>query len=86
MPVLDQPTVSTEMPSFPLVTSETCDRCGPGTQAFVRAVMPSGNDLVFCKHHANQYAAGLAGAGARLEDESGTINLKPTDPSRSQGF
>jgi len=36
---------------------ERCDRCGAAAK--VRAVLPGGGDLVFCGHHAHQYAREL---------------------------
>jgi hypothetical protein len=47
---------------------------GPcGAQGFLRAVLPSGHDLVFCGHHGRQHAAALAAAGAITRGESGAI-------------
>lgn len=50
------------------------ERGACGAQAFVRAVLPSGQDLVFCAHHGRQHEAALAAAGARIRDESDTID------------
>ncbi|HEY0485664.1 MAG TPA: hypothetical protein VGD72_05395 [Mycobacteriales bacterium] len=36
---------------------ERCDRCS--AEAKVRAVLPGGGDLVFCRHHANRYRESL---------------------------
>ncbi len=33
----------------PLTAVDRCDRCG--AQAYVRAVLASGSDLLFCAHH-----------------------------------
>jgi hypothetical protein len=51
---------------------DRCDRCG--AQAFVRAVLPSGSDLVFCAHHGRQYEAGLIAARAIIRDDSGVLD------------
>lgn len=32
-----------------LTKQDRCDRCG--SEAYVRVVLPSGNDLMFCGHH-----------------------------------
>ena len=48
------------------------DACG--AQGFIRAVLPSGNDLVFCAHHGRENLAALAAAGAAIHDETHTIN------------
>jgi hypothetical protein len=45
-----------------------------GAQGFVRAVLPSGNDLIFCAHHGREQEAALAAAGATIRDETGKIN------------
>ena len=71
----------------PLTLADRCDasavvggpngRTGRGAcraQAFIRAVLPSGNDLVFCAHHGREQEAALAAAGASIHDETGRIN------------
>jgi hypothetical protein len=45
-----------------------------GAQGFIRAVLPSGDDLVFCAHHGREHEAALAAAGATIRDETGTID------------
>lgn len=45
-----------------------------GAQGFLRAVLPSGSDLVFCAHHGREHEAALAAAGASIRDETGTID------------
>jgi hypothetical protein len=45
-----------------------------GAQGFVRAVLPSGNDLIFCAHHGREQEAALAAAGATIHDETDKIN------------
>ena len=44
-----------------------------GAQALVRAVLPSGRDLVFCAHHGREHEVALAAAGATVHDETGAI-------------
>jgi hypothetical protein len=49
------------------------DRCdGPGctSQAYVRAQLRSGLQLVFCGHHGRDVAPALAGQGAVIRDDS----------------
>ena len=55
--------------------ADRCDRCG--AQAFVRAVLTSG-DLLFCAHHAREYGDALAASALVVEDASDTINAKPS--------
>ena len=59
----DSPT--TLLDPAPLTSADRCDRCGAAARA--RAVLVSGGDLLFCQHHANEYAAKLAELAARIE-------------------
>ena len=54
--------------STPLTAADRCDSCG--AQAYVRATMPGGSDLLFCGHHAAAHRPSLLIAGARLHDET----------------
>lgn len=58
-----------------LTGRDRCDRCG--AQAFVRAVLPSGGELLFCHHHARVHAERLRAVAVALVDESGA----PTAPN-----
>ena len=40
-----------------LTTADRCDRCGAAAK--VRAVLPSGGELMFCGHHARRHAEKL---------------------------
>jgi len=40
-----------------LTASDRCDRCGAAAK--VRAVLPSGGELLFCGHHARAHEAKL---------------------------
>lgn len=48
----------------PLTAADRCDRCG--AQALVRAVLPTGGELLFCGHHAKQHTARLEELAAVL--------------------
>ena len=57
--------MTTALASAPSLTAlDRCDRCG--AQAQVRAVLPTG-ELLFCGHHARQYAEALERAAARVD-------------------
>lgn len=58
--------------STPLNALDRCDRCG--AQAYVRAVMENGFELLFCGHHAKKYQEGLAEVAARIQDETERIS------------
>lgn len=66
-------TESTTIPSFSV--HDRCDRCG--AQAFVRAVLTSG-DLLFCAHHGREFGKALGDVALLVEDGSAAINSRPS--------
>ena len=48
-----------------LTRADRCDRCGAAAR--VRAKLPSGAELLFCQHHANEHEAKLIELAAVLE-------------------
>lgn len=52
----------------PLNAVDRCDRCG--AQAYVRAVLLSGGELLFCGHHAKEYSVSLKPIVAHIQDET----------------
>jgi hypothetical protein len=62
--------------STPLNALDRCDRCG--AQAYVRAVMANGFELLFCGHHAKKYQEGLASVASRIQDETSRITEELT--------
>ena len=48
-----------------LTRADRCDRCGAAAR--VRATLPSGLELLFCQHHANQHESKLSEVDAVLE-------------------
>jgi hypothetical protein len=48
-----------------LTRADRCDRCGAAAR--VRAKLPSGAELLFCQHHANEHEARLVELAAVLE-------------------
>lgn len=55
----------------PLTARDRCDRCG--AQAYVRVLLPSGLELLFCTHHNRQHASALAKAAVDIQDETGRL-------------
>jgi hypothetical protein len=53
-----------------LTKADRCDRCGAAAR--VRATLPSGFELLFCQHHANEYQAKLIEQAAVLETSAAT--------------
>ncbi|MFN8183573.1 MAG: hypothetical protein U0R23_04030 [Candidatus Nanopelagicales bacterium] len=59
--------ITTLTPS-PLTASDRCDRCG--AQAYVRVVLTSGGELLFCGHHARKHLPALEPLAASIQDET----------------
>ncbi len=70
MTTLTQPAVDTT----PLTAQDRCDRCG--AQAYVRATLPSGTELLFCGHHGNAHRPSLLVAGASIHDETDKLLVR----------
>jgi hypothetical protein len=49
-----------------LTASDRCDRCGAAAR--VRAVLPSGGELLFCNHHARKHSSKLRQLSADIQD------------------
>ncbi|MBV8933583.1 MAG: hypothetical protein JOZ47_18525 [Kutzneria sp.] len=45
---------------------DRCDRCGAA--ASVRAILPSGGELLFCGHHAREHGTKLRELSAELRE------------------
>jgi hypothetical protein len=52
----------------PLLADDRCDRCG--AQAYVRVMLASGNELLFCGHHARAYEDRLREIAVDFQDET----------------
>ncbi len=61
--------------SVALNALDRCDRCG--AQAYVRAVLLSGGELMFCAHHGKEYAETLKGLSAHIQDETSRLIETP---------
>ena len=57
--------------SKPLKAADRCDRCG--AQAYVRARLSSGGELLFCAHHGREHAPRLKEQAAEIHDESARL-------------
>jgi hypothetical protein len=47
---------------------DRCDRCG--AQAYVRALLPNGLELLFCAHHNRQHSSALTKIALGIRDET----------------
>ena len=54
--------------STPLNALDRCDRCG--AQAYVRATLVTGGELMFCAHHGKAYAEKLKAVALNIQDET----------------
>ena len=63
--------------SVPLNALDRCDRCG--AQAYVRAVLLNGGELMFCAHHGKEYAEKLKSVAAKIQDESEKLVETPAN-------
>jgi hypothetical protein len=54
-----------------LTAKDCCDRCG--ARAYVRVLLPSRLELLFCAHHNKQYASALAEIAVEIHDETGRL-------------
>lgn len=60
------PTFAATPPAAPLTAADRCDRCSAAAK--VRAVLPSGGELLFCRHHYHDSQAPLIQAGATVTE------------------
>ena len=65
--------------SAALSAADRCDRCG--AQAYLRVVLISGGELLFCAHHGRKFEPELKKIAAEIQDETGRL----TDPPASAG-
>ena len=62
------PEPATGLPA--LTVFDRCDAPDCTSQAYVRALLPSGRSLVFCGHHGHALLPALAAQGAVIRDDS----------------
>jgi hypothetical protein len=55
-----------------LTAADRCDRCG--AQAYVRVILASGLELIFCAHHGREYDAKLRALDAQISDQSARLH------------
>ena len=65
--------------SASLTAADRCDRCG--AQAYVRATLAAGGELLFCMHHANEHRPALEANGAVFHDETERLVVTPANAS-----
>ncbi len=55
-----------------LTALDRCDRCG--AQAYVRVMLISGGELLFCAHHGREHDDQLRQVAAAITDETDRLN------------
>lgn len=63
----------------PLKPIDRCDSCG--AQAYIRAVMPGGGELLFCGHHGRRYEPQLRPLTVEWQDETDRLLDTPATAS-----
>ena len=67
--------MTTTATARPLTAADRCDRCG--AQAYVRATMASGLDLLLCSHHFHENETKLRAVAVSIQDESDRLAALP---------
>lgn len=61
--------------SMPLTATDRCDRCG--AQAYVRTVLSTGSELLFCSHHWRDNEDRLREIAVSIQDETARLDAVP---------
>ncbi len=67
--------MTTMLTATALTATDRCDRCG--AQAYVRVILASGSELLFCGHHAREFEPGLRAVAASIHDETERLTDTP---------
>ncbi|GGF32550.1 hypothetical protein GCM10011519_02460 [Marmoricola endophyticus] len=62
---------------------DRCDRCG--AQAYLRVMLPSGGELLFCAHHAREHGPKLREVASEVLDETHKLDETPASAPGSEG-
>ena len=68
--------MTTAVAPSPLTAHDRCDRCG--AQAYLRVHLASGNELLFCAHHAREHGEKLRTIAVNVHDETGKLLDAPS--------
>jgi hypothetical protein len=58
-----------------LTAADRCDRCG--AQAYIRARLVSGGELLFCAHHGRRHLPALMDQALDIRDETDRLHESP---------
>lgn len=56
----------------PLTSADRCDRCG--AQAYVRARLATGGELLFCAHHGREHLPKMQDLAVEIHDETSRLH------------
>lgn len=62
-----------------LTAADRCDRCG--AQAYIRARLTTGGELLFCAHHGREHLAKLRDLADEIQDETDRLVETPATAS-----
>ena len=68
--------MATTLTAPALSATDRCDRCN--AQAYVRVLLPSGADLLFCGHHWSRHEEVLRPQAVEVVDETHRLNASTT--------
>jgi hypothetical protein len=71
--------VTAALATNPLTAADRCDRCG--AQAYVRARLTTGGELLFCGHHSREHTPRLRELAAMIHDETSRLHETPATAS-----
>ena len=58
-----------------LTATDRCDRCG--AQGYVRTILGSGSELIFCSHHWHDNKSRLREVAVSIQDETDRLSAVP---------
>ncbi|MCH8612636.1 DUF7455 domain-containing protein [Arsenicicoccus dermatophilus] len=67
--------MTTALATSELTAADRCDRCG--AQAYIRARLASGGELLFCAHHGRQHLDSLRPIAVDIDDQTERLNPTP---------
>lgn len=77
------PKVQAEEIKYELKMADRCDRCGIASQAFsvaFKEIDGKRMEILLCGHHLHEHSPSLIAQGFSIQDETGKINVRPTEP------
>jgi hypothetical protein len=67
--------VTAALATTPLTAADRCDRCG--AQAYLRVLLMSGGELLFCGHHGREHGDALRTVASDIQDQTDQLHAAP---------